>query len=90
MAEAHGRAAPRIVLAFDFGLRRIGVASANTLTAAPRPLAAIEVRNGEPDWPAIALRVRDCGATVLVVGRPYNADGSAHALTAASDRFAAQ
>ena len=42
------------VLAFDFGLKRIGIASGDTLTrqAAPRPAASVG-RTG-PDWERIA------------------------------------
>jgi len=44
------------VLAFDFGLKRIGIACGDTLTrsAAPRPAAT--VGRGGPDWQAIAHR----------------------------------
>src|SRR5205809_1021327 len=63
------------VLAFDFGLKRIGIACGDTLTrsAAPRPAAAA-VR-GNPDWQAIAREVRALTPGVLVVGAPYNVEG---------------
>jgi putative Holliday junction resolvase len=78
------------VLAFDFGLKRIGIACGDTLTGstAPRPAAGI-VRGG-PDWEAIAREVRTLTPAVLVVGAPYNADGSEGALSAAVRRFAAE
>lgn len=77
------------VLAFDFGLRRIGIAVGDTLTrtAAPRPAAA--VLGGEPDWAAIDREVRATRPRLLVVGVPYNADGSAGALTNAARAFGA-
>src|SRR5215467_11797622 len=82
--------APRTLLAFDFGLRRIGIASGDTLTraAAPRP-AALSGAAG-PDWEAIAREVRTLAPAALVVGAPYNADGSEGALTAAARGFAAE
>jgi putative Holliday junction resolvase len=78
------------VLAFDFGLKRIGIASGDTLTrtAAPRPAAA--AGGSGPDWEAIAREVRALSPGFLVVGAPYNADGSEGALTAAARRFAAE
>jgi putative holliday junction resolvase len=81
---------PQTVLAFDFGLKRIGIASGDTLTrvAAPRGAAAIG-RNG-PDWAAIAAAVRALGPGLLIVGAPYNADGSEGTLTHAARRFAAE
>ncbi len=77
------------VLAFDFGLRRIGIAVGDTLTAraAPRPAAA--VLSGEPDWLAIGREVRATQPRLLVVGVPYNADGSAGALAGAARAFGA-
>jgi putative Holliday junction resolvase len=78
------------VLAFDFGLKRIGIACGDTLTrqAAPRP-AAVTRRSG-PDWAAIAREVAALAPAVLVVGAPYNADGSEGTLLAAARRFAAE
>jgi putative holliday junction resolvase len=78
------------VLAFDFGLRRIGIAAGDTVTrsAAPRPAAAASA--GAPDWAAIDREVRALAPGLLVVGAPYNADGSDAALTAAARRFAAE
>jgi putative pre-16S rRNA nuclease len=81
---------PHTVLAFDFGLKRIGIACGDSLTrqAAPRP-AAFVGRAG-PDWAAIAGEVRALTPSVLVVGAPYNADGSEGRLLAAARRFAAE
>ena len=78
------------VLAFDFGLKRIGIASGDTLTAtaAPRPAAAVHQQG--PDWDAIAREVRMLSPGLLVVGAPYNADGSQGALAPAARRFAAE
>ena len=79
---------PGAALAFDFGLRRIGVASGHSLTGAAAPLAT--VGNGEhgPDWQAIAALVQAYKPAVLVVGNPYNADGSPSAMSAAASGFA--
>ncbi len=76
------------VLAFDFGLRRIGIAAGDTLTAtaAPRPAASM-TRTG-PDWPVIAREVDALKPRRLIVGAPYNADGTPGALAPAARRFA--
>ena len=78
------------VLAFDFGFKRIGIASGDTLTrtAAPRPAAAVHQHG--PDWDAITREVRMLSPGLLVVGAPYNADGSPGALAPAARRFAAE
>ena len=76
------------VLAFDFGLKRIGIAAGDTLTrtAAPRPAAA--VTSTGPDWTSIGREMESLRPRVLVVGAPYNVDGSPGALAQAARRFA--
>ena len=76
------------VLAFDFGFRRIGMATGDTLTgrAAPRPAAA--AREGTPDWDSIGREMRAFNPDRAVVGAPYNADGTAGALLPHARRFA--
>jgi putative holliday junction resolvase len=79
---------PATVLAFDFGLKRIGIASGDTLTqaTAARPAAAVG-RDG-PDWTHIERAVRALAPQRLVVGAPYNVDGSEGTLSAAARQFA--
>jgi len=78
------------VLAFDFGLKRIGIASGDTLTRSAAPRAAILAGQSGPDWEAIEREVRSLAPAQLVVGAPYNADGSEGALAGAARRFAAE
>lgn len=77
------------LLAFDFGLRRIGIAAGDSVTASAAPRPAVAVLRDGPDWSAIEREVRALQPGRLVVGIPYNADGSAGALTAAARRFGA-
>lgn len=82
---------PEVVLAFDFGLRRIGLAVGDTLTRTARPLAAHEVGQtglGETDWRNLESEVIKAGARQLVVGCPYNVDGSPSAMTGRAQGFA--
>jgi putative holliday junction resolvase len=78
------------VLAFDFGLKRIGIASGDTLTRSAAPCAAAVVGRTGPDWRAIGALVSALGPGLLVVGAPYNADGSEGALMRATRGFAAE
>jgi putative Holliday junction resolvase len=80
--------AVQTVLAFDFGLKRIGIAAGDTLTgrASPRPVA--RVGGGGPDWAAIEREVLSLKPARLVVGAPYNVDGTAGALLPSVRRFA--
>jgi putative Holliday junction resolvase len=80
----------RIVLGLDFGLRRIGVALTDTLSRAPRPLSIVANGGRGPDWPALDRLMSLHGPHVLVLGSPYNEDGTAGRMLPACDRFAAQ
>jgi putative holliday junction resolvase len=82
--------AAETVLAFDFGLKRIGIAAGDSVTRAATPKAAAVSGSHGPDWEALARVVRDYRPARLVVGAPYNADGSEGALTARARAFAAE
>lgn len=77
-------------MAFDFGLRRIGVACGNTLTASAAPLATVRFGASGPDWPHLDRLVSAQQPSQLVVGLPYNVDGTPGKLQPATDEFAAQ
>ena len=81
---------PAIVLALDFGLKRIGVASGDTLTRSAHPRGAIGNGPQGPDWSALQKILDDLRPTRLAVGEPYNADGTESPLTAVARRFAAE
>ena len=81
-------ARPKIVLAFDFGLRRIGVACGDTVSRGASALSAVPAESGEPRWPAIAALIRDWQPDIAVVGLPYNVDGTDSKMTASARIFA--
>ncbi len=78
----------RLVLCFDFGMKRIGIASGDTLTRSAAPLVTVAHHASGPDWPAIEREVSRFGPSLLLVGAPYNDDGSPGSLAAAADAFA--
>jgi len=80
----------RLALGLDFGQRRIGVAITDTLSRAPRPLTAVAHGNPGTDWPALDRLLSLHAPHVLVLGSPYNEDGTPGRLQPATDRFAAQ
>lgn len=79
-----------VVLALDFGLKRIGVASGDTLTRAAHPRTTIGNGPRGPDWLALDRVLADTRPARIAVGEPYNADGSVSALTEAARRFAGE
>jgi putative holliday junction resolvase len=79
----------RSFLAFDFGLRRVGVASGNTVLGQARPLTTIS-DEGESRFAAIARLLADWRPDELVVGVPFHPDGASHDNTRRARRFARQ
>jgi len=82
-------APPRSYLAFDFGVKRVGVAGGNTLLGRARPLRTVDAQ-GAARFDAIAALLREWQPDALVVGVPFHPDGAAHDNTARARRFARQ
>ena len=84
-ARAESRS-PLTFLAFDFGARRVGVATGNALTRTATPLITITA-DGDARLDAIAALIAEWRPDALVVGVPFHPDGAAHANTARARRF---
>ena len=78
----------RTVLAFDFGLRQIGVAVGNCLLGTSQPLSILKARDGQPDWEAVSALIAEWGPALLVVGDPLNMDDSVGELAERARKFA--
>jgi putative holliday junction resolvase len=81
---------PKTVLAFDFGLRRIGVASGDTVSRNTSALQTIPAGPLGPRWELIDSLMRDWQPDIAVVGLPYNADDSESSMSGAARGFAAE
>jgi putative Holliday junction resolvase len=81
---------PKVVLAFDFGRRRIGVACGDTVSRSAVGLQAVPADVAGPRWQAIASLIHEWQPDVAVVGLPYNVDGSDSEQTTAARGFAAE
>ena len=80
----------RVVLGFDFGARRIGVAIGNGVTREARPLTTVNADRVATRWDAVAALVGEWDPAQLVVGIPRHPDGTPHDMTARCERFARQ
>lgn len=78
------------VIAFDFGLKRIGVAVGNTLLKQASPLTVIEAPTNDGKFAAIGEVLNEWQPATLVVGLPLHPDGAEHEMTARCRRFANQ
>ena len=83
-------AASGTLLAFDFGLRRIGVAVGESMTGLAHPLTEVSGEETEPRFAAIGRIITEWKPQHLVVGLPLAADGTEHDLTRRARRFARQ
>jgi putative holliday junction resolvase len=78
------------VLAFDFGLRRIGVAVGQTVTGSANPVGVVANTAEGPDWRRIGQLITDWGAARLIVGMPLNVDGSPSRASANVEAFVSE
>ncbi len=76
------------VIAFDFGLRQIGVATGNPHFGTTQPLPILNAKEGIPDWPAMQALIRTWQPDKLIVGDPINMDGSVGELAERARKFA--
>ncbi len=75
------------VLGFDYGKKRIGIATGQTITSSATPCTTISQIDGNPDWSAIKAEILQWKPQALVVGMPYHTDGSENKMTAAARQF---
>ena len=78
------------LLAFDFGLKRIGVAVGNTLLQQSQPLAVIVAPTNDAKFAAIAALFKEWQPARCIVGLPLHPDGAEHEMTLRCRRFANQ
>lgn len=80
---------PQSFLSFDFGTRRVGVASGNAITRTATPLTTIAAE-GDARFDTIGRLIREWQPDALVVGVPRHPDGVPHDNTRRAQRFARQ
>ena len=78
------------LLAFDFGLKRIGVAIGNTLIKQAQPLKIITGEANDVKFKAIGALIDEWQNTHCIVGFPSHPDGVEHEMSARCRRFAHQ
>ncbi|WP_374592470.1 Holliday junction resolvase RuvX [Aquabacterium sp.] len=81
--------APRTLLAFDYGTRRVGVACGNTLMRQAQPLRTIAAE-GDARFAAIQKLIAEWQPEALVIGVPFHPDGAEHENTQRARKFGRQ
>jgi putative Holliday junction resolvase len=81
------REGERLILGFDFGTRRIGVAVGNELLASARELDPLPARDGIPDWQQVARLVEEWRPDLFVVGLPLTVEGKEQPMSTRARKF---
>jgi putative Holliday junction resolvase len=77
-----------VFLAFDFGLKRIGIAVGQTLTQSSTPLPTLPAKQGIPHWTTCDTLIKKWHPQGLVVGIPVAMDNTPLSVTQAAKDFA--
>lgn len=75
------------ILAFDYGLKSIGVAVGQQLTGSASTLKALKAQDGTPDWQQIENLLKEWQPAFVVVGLPLNMDGTEQPFTTRVHKF---
>lgn len=78
------------VMAFDWGLKNIGVAVGTRALGTSQPCAVIKAKDGSPNWAEVEALIVAWNPALLVVGDPLNMDGSDAEISPRARRFARQ
>lgn len=82
--------APETILAFDFGIKKIGVAIGNTITKQANPLCILRPNTKIQRFGLIADLLKEWQPERIIVGLPLTTDGSEQEASRASRNFARQ
>jgi putative Holliday junction resolvase len=83
-------AAPKTVMAFDYGTRRVGVAVGNSVSKTGQALKILTASNADMLFEEISALIKEWQPEQLVVGRPLHPDGAPHEMTQKATRFGNQ
>lgn len=75
------------IMAFDYGLRQLGVAVGNRTTATAQALTTLKANDGTPRWEEIQALLEEWQPQLLLVGLPLNMDGSSSELSRRAEKF---
>lgn len=77
-----------LILALDYGVKKMGMALGNTLTQDARAFEILSMNNGQPDWDNLLGIIDKWQITQVIVGLPLNMDGSNSMLSKRAHKFA--
>ena len=79
---------PYMIMAFDFGTQKMGMAVGQSMIESANPLALFPMKDGIPNWDELLKIVKQYQPTLFLVGLPLNMDDTESELSARSRKFA--
>ena len=80
--------APQMIMAFDFGTQKMGMAVGQSLIESANPLALFPMKEGIPNWDELLKIVKQYQPTLFLVGLPLNMDDTESELSTRARKFA--
>ncbi len=77
-----------VIMGFDYGTRKIGIAVGQLITKTANPIAIIAARDGIPDWAEIEKLIAEWQPSQLIVGLPLNMDQTESEMSRRALKFA--
>tara|TARA_B100000902_G_scaffold31200_1_gene37416 strand:- start:156 stop:581 length:426 start_codon:yes stop_codon:yes gene_type:complete len=78
---------PRVVMAFDFGIKNIGIAIGQEITKTASTFYSLSATDGQPNWTEMDKIINEWQPNLFVVGDPFNMDGTRSKIQDMADRF---
>ena len=79
---------PQMIMAFDFGTQKMGMAVGQSMIESANPLALFPMKDGIPNWDELLKIVKQYQPNLFLVGLPLNMDDTESELSARSRKFA--
>ncbi len=74
-------------MAFDFGIKNIGIAIGQEITKTASTFYSLSATDGQPNWTEMDKIINEWQPNLFVVGDPFNMDGTRSKIQDMADRF---
>ena len=79
---------PQLIIAFDFGTQKTGMAVGSSMIESATPLALFPMKDGIPNWDELLKIIKQHQPNLFLVGLPLNMDDSESELSTRARKFA--
>ena len=79
---------PQLIIAFDFGTQKTGMAVGSSIIESATQLALFPMKDGIPNWDELLKIIKQHQPNLFLVGLPLNMDDSESELSTRARKFA--